>query len=261
MEGRWCTARTSEKGQGSGAGRARRRVRPLTGAEKTDYLQWTSRWLLRLGDGGASQAIGILCLIPLSQRRTSSGGSSHSRVKWRKSRNMENITGRKRWQRGGVVRSVSLPSPVSPQPPWSVLPQPVVFQSIRIQAQRARSLRTARPLTTSAHTSLPPSLPPSLLSSLSILLSPFVPASPPCLTARINSPIFMRTGGGGGGMVLWGSVSPASLLNLCATHLRETDRRMITVVLRQLNLLFSNNQYLLRETPSYTKENLSWGKH
>ncbi|CAB1442024.1 unnamed protein product [Pleuronectes platessa] len=122
--------------------RARRRVRPVTGTEKTDYLQWTSRWVLRLGDGGASQAIGILSLIPLSQRRTSSGGSSHSRP----------------------AASLICP-PTARCFPINMHPSPARTEPAHSQASDDIC-------------SPPPSLSPSLLSSLSILLSPFVPASP-----------------------------------------------------------------------------------
>lgn len=73
------------------------------------------------------------------------------------------------------LRPVSLPSPVSPQPPLSVLPQPVVFQSIGIQPSSQCACAMPRPLTTSA----PPSLPSPFLSSLSSVFVP-APSLPPC---------------------------------------------------------------------------------
>lgn len=129
-----------------------------------------------------------LSLPPLQNPPMSSSSSYiHSRVNRRgkKIREVKMAAWSELW-------SVSLPSPVSPQPPLSVLPQPVVFQSIDSQPS-TQSLRTARPLTISAH---PLPLPPSLSS-----LSPFVPASSLPLSAHavsINSPIFMRREGGGG---------------------------------------------------------------
>lgn len=74
-----------------------------------------------------------LSLPPLQSLPMSSSSYIHSRVKERKEiREVKMAEWSELW-------SVSLPSPVSPQPPLSVLPQPVVFQSIGSQPSSHRA--------------------------------------------------------------------------------------------------------------------------
>lgn len=107
-----------------GPGRMNSRV--MESSRKTDYLQWMRALLLWLGVSAGSSPL-CLRLPPLQSPPMSRRSYVHPRLKERE----ENA--------GRSLRSVSLPSPVSPQPPLSVLPQPVVFQSIGSQPRSHRA--------------------------------------------------------------------------------------------------------------------------